>query len=228
MKTLRQLLLIAVLTALLPGCDSYDPYHPDTSNLQGIWADDNSDTRRGEEMPIDRRVTVYATHMEFTKGNGTYGTEGEWRDGGFWCYAKGSSDEIEAVMPVAPEEVEMRMSAFEQGNGDVYRLYKERGSDEEMAGIEREMAAKFPPPLTYPPARGAVVGEMTEYQLLCLPWKPDRKIGLANEQMSKGEDPVPPGSDATIYYYHSDNPQVSELRVTVKDHRVIGFSGGNE
>jgi hypothetical protein len=34
-------------------------------------------------------------------------------------------------------------------------------------------------------------------------------------------------ADAAIYCYHSDNPDLAELRVTVKDHRVIAVSGGN-
>jgi hypothetical protein len=225
---LRSLLFIGAAT-FLSACNQYDPYHPDTKNLEGVWAIDNTLARRADEPPVDKRLTVYATHMEYCQGNGTYGTQGEWRDGGFWCPAKDGSGEIEAVKVVAPEEIEFRPAAFLPGNTDVLRFYKEKGSDEETADIQWTMAAKYPPPLTYPPPQGAITEGMTEYQLSTLPWKADKVFGSGNAEKSAddGEDIVTKGDDAAIYCYHSDNPQLVELRVTVKNHKVIAVEGGN-
>jgi hypothetical protein len=217
------------LAASLSACDQYDPQNPDTKNLEGVWAIDNTFSRRADEPPVSQRLTVYATHMEYCQGNGTYGTQGEWRDGGFWCPAKDDSGEIEAVKIVAPEEVELRLAAFITGNTKVLRLYKEKGSDDETAELQRTMAAKYPPPLTYPPPQGVITEGMTEYQLSTLPWKADQVLpaGNAEKDPDNNEDIVTREDDATIYCYHSDNPQLAELRVTVKNHKVIAVQGGN-
>jgi hypothetical protein len=218
--------LFTGLAILLTACNQYDPYQPDTKNLEGVWAMDNTISRRLDEPPVSKRLTVYATHMEYCPGNGTYGVEGAWRDGGFWCPAQDGSGEIEAVQVVGPEEIEFRPAAFLPGSTDILRLYKEKGSDEETAEIQQTISAKYPPPLSYPPPQGAIVEGMTEYQLRMLPWKADQMIASGNSQRWNEEEIVTKDDDATIYCYHSDDPQLLELRVTVKNHKVISVEGG--
>jgi hypothetical protein len=58
---------------------------------------------------------------------------------------------------------------------------------------------------------------MSEYELNHLPWRADRIE-------SWGSDPA--YSRAKIYDYHSDNPQIPQLQVTVKNHRVVKVSSG--
>jgi hypothetical protein len=220
-------LFVIGLVALPTACNPYDPYNPDTKNLEGVWGIDNTFYRRGDEPIIFKRLTVYATHMEYCKGNGTYGTQGEWRDGGFWCPAKDGTGQIEAVKVVGPEEIDFRPAAFLTGNTEVLGLYKEKGSDEETAAIRRIMAAKYPPPISYPPPQGVIAEGMTEYQLSTLPWKADQVLASGDAEVIEGEPVVTKEDDATIYCYHSDNPQLVELRVTVKNHKVIAVEGGN-
>lgn len=225
-RCLRCIFILGVVS-LSSACNQYDPYHPDTKNLEGVWAIDNSFSRRADEPPISKRLTVYATHMEYCPGNGTYGTQGEWRDGGFWCPANGAPGEIEAVKVSGPEEIEFRPAVFLPGNTDVLHLYKEKGSDEETTEIQRTMAAKYPPPLAYPPPQGAIFEGMSEYQLKQLPWKADKVLATGNSQKGDVEEIVTKEDDGTIYSYHSDNAQLIDLRVTVKHHKVISVEGGN-
>jgi len=77
------LLCFTVLAFLLAGCNRYDPFHSDTANLVGVWSLDNSLTRRADEEPVTKTLTVYATHMEFCPGQGTFGVQGEWRGDGW-------------------------------------------------------------------------------------------------------------------------------------------------
>ena len=80
--------------------------------------------------------------------------------------------------------------------------------------------------LSYPPPQGAIAEGMTEYQLKMLPWKADKALGLGDLLAMNGKDSTK-DDDAIIYCYHSDNPQLIELRVTVKNHKVIAVAGGN-
>jgi len=156
--------------------------------------------------------------MEFCPGQGTVGTQGQWKDGGFWCEAKDSSRSIEAAKVISPEEVELHLAAFYPGSKEVLTLYKIHGSESETQDLQRSMAAKYPPPISYPPPSGTIPLGMTEYQLKALPWKADKVMASSGD--SKDDD-------ATIYCYHSDNSNLVELRVTVKDHKVISVNGGN-
>jgi len=69
---------------------------------------------------------------------------------------------------------------------------------------------------------------MPEYELKALPWKADKAVpnGEDGSIMSLIQ-PESKDDDATIYTYHSDNPNLVELKVTVKDHRVSAVNGGN-
>ena len=209
-----KLLLLIGFVALPSACNQYDPFNPDTANLKGVWAIDNTHSRKASERPILKRLTIYATHMEFCPGQGTYGTQGQWRSDGFWCMAKDGSGEFEAAKLLNAEEIELHLAAFYSGNAEILTLYKQRGGDDEM----KALAAKYPQPVSYPPPQGVISVGMTEYQLTTLPWKPDKLMP------SLGDDKA---DDATIYNYHSDNPSLMELRVTVRNHRVIGIGGGN-
>jgi hypothetical protein len=205
--------LWAGLAVLLVGCNQYDPFHPDTANLVGVWSLDNSMTRSADEEPVTKTLTVYATHMEFCPGQGTFGVQGEWRDDGFWCEAKDGSGEIEAAKMTGPEHLELHLAAFHAGDPGTLDLYKQEGSDEEKKAV----AARYPAPYTYPPPFGAIPEGMTEYQLRMLPWKPD-KVEPSPYESAVGQ---------VIYHYHSDDPKRSELQVTVRNHVVMQTSGGN-
>ena len=218
-KIVLKLFVLMGLAALPSACNRYDPYNPDTANLVGVWAIDNGVYRRAEEVPIEKRLTVYATHMEYCPGNGTYGIQGQWRNGGFWCQTRDGSGEFEAVKVVSPEEVELHVAVFGASAGnELLTLYKEKGSDAETQELQRALAIQYPPPLSHPPPSGVIHGGMTEYQLRMLPWKADKILGAEVESKY---------NDATIYTYYNDNPSLPELKVTVKDHKVIAVSGGN-
>jgi hypothetical protein len=220
MNAINALMMFAVicLTVLTSACNQYDPYNPDTANLVGVWSIDNTVSRRGDEKPVWKRLTIYPTHMEFCPGQGTVGTQGQWKEGEFWCKAKDGSGDIEAAKAISPEEVELHLAAFYPGNEEVLTLYKLEGSEEEKQNLQRSMTAKYPPPLSWPPPQGIITEGMTEYELRNLPWHADRIMG------SEGDDR---SDDATIYCYHSDNHSLAELRVTVKNHKIISVNGGN-
>lgn len=207
-----QSLAFVGLIVLPSGCDQYDPYNPNTANLEGVWTIDNDYFRKADEQPIWKMLTIYATHMEFCPGQGTVGTQGQWKDDGFWCEAKDGSGEIEAAKVISPEEIELHLAAFYPGSSDVLTLYKQEGNDEE----KRAVAAKYSPPYTYPPPHEVITEGMTEYELKMLPWKPDKIV--PSPSFRTGE---------AVYYYHSDVPNRSELEVTVRNHVVIRTSGGN-
>jgi hypothetical protein len=109
---LVQFFAFAGLIVLASGCNRYDPYDPDTANLEGVWAIDNASYRKAEEPPVWKRATIYATHMEFCPGQGTVGTQGHWKDNGFWCEATDGSGEIEAAKIISPERIELHLAAF--------------------------------------------------------------------------------------------------------------------
>jgi hypothetical protein len=210
--------LTLVLAAFLAwlASQAIDLSHPpqeDTSDLIGIWGFENS-TRQPDEMPILLTLSVHSTRIEFSSGNGSESKQGEWRDNGFWCQKPDGSGEVEVVKTLNTEEVEFHQSAFYPGNQEIDVLYKERGNDAEMQAL----AAKYPPPITYPPPAGVIKYWMTEYELTSLPWKPDHLEVTGDEPYSRG----------IIYVYRSDNPQLDKLEVTVKNHRVVQIKGGND
>src|ERR1700735_5529492 len=179
-------LVVSVGAILVAGCTHYDPYNPDKTNLEGVWALDNSTSRQASEEPVSKRLSVYAAHMEFCPGQGTLGTEGQWRDGGFWCEAKDGSGEIQAVRVLDPENVELKLAAFYPGNKSTLQLYKEQGTDAET----KALAAKYTQPIAYPPPAGIIAVGMTEFQMRSLPWQPKE---VAPEMADDRAE------DATIY-----------------------------
>lgn len=226
--TIIKLFFLICLAALPSACNQYDPFNPDTANLEGIWALDNSTSRRADEEPVWKRLEVYATHMEFSPGQGRWGTQGKWRGDGFWCEVKDGSGEIETVKIISDDAIELHLAAFYPGNSEVLTLYKVRGNDKEMQAL----ATKYPQNITYPPPQGVISVGMTEYQLTTLPWKADQVMPVPDDPSkfdpnSTGFRHSDKADDATIYSYRSDNPSLIELKVTVKNHKVIAVSGGN-
>lgn len=220
--TFQLLLLIGLSLWGASGCSRYDPLHPDTANLRGVWGIDNAATRRADEKPVWQKLSVYATHMEYEPGQGVVGTQGEWKADGFWCEPKNGTGKIEAVKITAPDEVQLQLAAFYPGNREVVTLYEERGSYEE----QKALAARYPPPFTYPPPQGVITEGMTEYQLKALPWKAYQvfRVDPISDDLTVPTDVV----DApVIYCYRSDNPHLVELRVMVKNRRVMSVTGGN-
>jgi hypothetical protein len=172
-------------------------------------------------------VVVYADHAEYMPGQGTYYAAGSWHDNGFWCKAKDGSS-VEAVKIVGPELVEVKVVAFNADDSQTVTLYKEKGSPAEM----QSLADKYPPPLPHPPPSGVITLGMTEFQVLSLPWKPDKIVNAADwNQISemKGDDPAvgAKDQDAMILCYRCDEPHLAELRITIKNHKVIAIGGGN-
>jgi hypothetical protein len=153
--------------------------------------------------------------MDYSEGNGSVTLQGEWRDGGFWCPNPNGDGEIEVAKLLDAEDVELQESAFDPHRTDTEVLYKKEGSEEEM----RAMAAKYPPPYTFPPPAGVIKPGMTEFQLDSLPWKPDQVMPT---------DPDMPYSRGTIFVFHSDDSRFDPLRVTIKNHRVVQMQGGYE
>lgn len=223
-----QLIALFSLATLLSGCNQYDPYHPDTSNREGIWMIDNSYSRKIDQEPVWKRLSIYATHMEFCPGQGTVGTEGQWRDNGFWCKVPGSSEEYEAAKILPDDQLELRLSAFYPGSNEILTLFKREGTEEEKKAI----ADQYPPPLLNPPPKGIFTVGMTEYQVQSLPWKPtisrlqddaEAERLFADYHIDKTPDVI-----GTLYTYPSTDPHLTDLKVLVKDHHVISVQGGNE
>ncbi len=220
--------LVVCLALGLAACTKYPPFTDDPTTLIGQWGIDNNNSRQADEPPILKHLTVYPDHIDYMPGSGTYYAGGEWRGDGFWCQAKDGSGEIEAVKVTAPEFVDVRLGAFLPGSSEVVTLYKEKGSPAEM----KALAEKFPGPITYPPPAGVITVGLTEFQLRALPWQPGQTLradtqsdldavwGVQDRGASKDED-------AEILCYHSDDPRLVELRVTVRRHKVVAVSGGN-
>jgi hypothetical protein len=228
-----KLLTLIYFAAWLSGCDTYDAQNPDTANQEGIWIIDNGSTRRADEEPVLKMVSIHATHMEFSPGQGTVGTEGHWRDDAFWCAARDGSGEYAAAKVLPDDQLELHLEAFYPNNKEVLTLYKKEGSDAEKQMI----AKKYPLPLEYPPPKGTFTAGMTEYQLQSLPWKPTISTLMNQDDINKERDEAYLNGGASsqvirvvgvLYTYHSDNPNLTDLKVTVKDHHVSEVSGGNE
>jgi hypothetical protein len=164
-------------------------------------------------VPVYRQVYVYPTHLEYSGGHGTTRLDGQWRDDGFWYSKPDGSGDVEVCHLQDPLNLEIHLSAFNSGEQGDNVLYKERGSDEEM----KEITNRYPAPITYPPPADVFKFWMSEYELNSLPWRADR-IEVWNDD--------PAYSRAKIYDYHSDNPQIPQLQVTVKNHRVVKVSSG--
>jgi hypothetical protein len=221
-RTTFQLLFLIGLSLWANGCSRYDPLHPDTANLRGIWGIDNTATRRADEKPVRQKLSIYATHMEYDPGQGVVGTQGEWKPDGFWCEPKNGTGKIEAVKITAPDAIQLQLAAFYPGNREMVTLYKEKGSYEE----QKALAARYPPPFLYPPPQGAIREGMTEYQLKALPWKA-YQVFLADPFIDEVKAAGEGSDDTVIYCYRSDDPHLVELRVMVKNRRVVSVTGGN-
>jgi hypothetical protein len=146
---------------------------------------------------------------------------------GFWSRGK-DGQEVEAVKVIGPEFVEVHVAAFSEGSTQVVTLYKEKGSPAEMQAV----AAKYPTPLANPPPSGAITVGMTEFQVRSLPWKPSRILNAVDwnyisETQGGSPDTGASDEDAMIFCYRCDNPHLAELRVTIKNHKVIAVGGGN-
>jgi hypothetical protein len=220
------LFAVAVLVGS-PGCSKYPPYDDEPDKLIGQWGNDNSYTRRVDEMPVIEHLAIYPDHASYAPGQGTYYLGGSWHDNGFWYRGKEGS-EIEAIKVTAPEFVEVHVDAFSAGSAQVVTLYKEIGSPAERQAA----AAKYPTPLPNPPPSGVITVGMTEFQVRCLPWKPSHILNAVDWNdidASRGRSPGTGASDqdAMIFCYKCDDPRLAELRVTIKDHKVIAVGGGN-
>ena len=194
----------------LPSPDVF-MHGPDMHDLVGIWNYENND-REPSEQPVMLTLEIYSTRLNFSTGNGPHFKDGRWHDDGFWCEAPDGSGEIEVARVTSPEEIEFHRSAIDPADPTVDHLYKDRGSDAEMAAI----AAKYPSPLTYPPPASVFKYWMSEYALKCLPWRVDH-LEVTGDRYDRG----------IVYVYRSDDPKVLPLEVTVKNHRVVKVSSGD-
>jgi hypothetical protein len=183
---------------------------PDTHDLIGIWSYENVD-RQPSEMPVLLSLEIYSTRLNFSTGNGPHFKDGRWHDDGFWCQAPDGSGEVEVAKVTSPEEIEFHRSAIDPADRTVDHLYKDRGSDAELAAV----AAKYPSPVTYPPPTDVFKYWMSEYDLKCLPWRPDH-IEVTGESYARG----------IVYVYKSDDPKLPQVDVMVKNRRVVKVSTG--
>jgi hypothetical protein len=179
----------------------------------GVWSYDNNGTRDPSDTPIMRDLSVSPTHANYSEGDGPHDVTGKWHDNGFWAANADGSGETEVARLIDPLDMEVHVAAFYPGRTDVVTLYKVQGSAAEKAAI----AAKYPTPLTYPPAKGVITYNMTEYDLNSLPWRV-QYIEAVGDVYSRG----------TLYHYRSDDPKIPPLEVTVKLHHVIEIQGGYE
>jgi hypothetical protein len=227
MKTLSFALFTLCLMAGPIGCSKYPPYEEDPGKLIGVWGNDNRYSRRVDEVPVIENLAVFPDHAAYAPGQGTYYVAGSWHDNGFWYRGKDGND-VEAVKVIGPEFVEVHVAAFIDGSTQVVTLYKEKGSPAEMQAV----AAKYPTPLPNPPPSGVITVGMTEFQVRSLPWKPYQILNAVDWNYISETRGGSPGTgardqDAMILCYRCDDPRLAELRVTIKDHKVIAIGGGN-
>ena len=88
----------------------------------------------------------------------------------------------------------------------------------ETPAEQATIAAKYPGPITYPPPKGTITFNMTEYDLRSLPWKAESVMATGNDAYSRG----------VVYHYRSDDPKIPALDVTVMNRRVTMMRGGYE
>ncbi|MEI9998436.1 MAG: hypothetical protein WDO13_04370 [Verrucomicrobiota bacterium] len=209
-------LLLAVAIALV-AYEARSYYLPqsagiDTHDLIGTWTTDmdmyQSDTRHSYLV----YVMIFSTHIHVEDGRESKELQGRWHDDGFWVPNADGSGETEVAHLTTPVDLEFHNSAMVPGDPSLVKLYKVRGSDDEMKAI----AARFPAHVTYPPPRNLITYWMTEYDLRNLPWKPDSEE-MVGDAYSRG----------VTYTYHSDDPHRTPLQVTVKNHRVVEIHGGD-
>ncbi len=182
-------------------------------DLVGLWSTDFDDPPDAGKRLFYAEAGVYPTHMEFSEGRGTVRVDGRWHDDGFWIPKADGSGDVEIAKLKSPEELEVHIAAFDPKIDEVNVLYKQRGNDAEMKAI----ADRYPLPLTYPPPSGVIKFWMTEYDLKSLPWKSDHTEIYIEDAYSR----------SVKFTYHSDNPKIEPLIVTVKNHRVAKIEGGN-
>jgi hypothetical protein len=181
--------------------------------LVGMWGLDPNDAADAGGAPVNRQVMIYPDHLVFQGDRGEVKLDGQWRNDGFLYSKPDGSGEVEVCHLKDPLNLELHLDAFNSAERGDTVLYKEQGSEEEMQAIKD----RYPGPITYPPPADVFKFWMSEYELTHLPWRADRIE-------SWGSDPA--YSRSKIYDFHSDNPQVPQLQVTVKNHRVIKVSSG--
>ena len=73
---------------------------------------------------------------------------------------------------------------------------------------------------------------MTEAEIVVLPWK--YTIGVVEnddevaQALMNGGQRIPVRVLAVTYTFHSDNPALQPLQLTLKDHHVVALTGGND
>jgi len=184
-----------------------------TPDMIGMWGIEPNEGEFHNRL-VDYDVDIYPTHLDYFGNTVRTKLEGHWRNNGFWYAKPDGSGEVEVCHLNDPLNLNLHLSAFNSGEqGDVV-LYKERGTDDEMKALHD----KYPQNVTYPPPAGVIKYGMSQYELENLPWQSNR------EEVNQDEPEVTRGR---IWVYRSDDPHVSELRVTLKNHRVVRIEGGN-
>lgn len=208
------LLAVATMVYAVFGPSEIGPTLHDTRDSEriGAWGFDSSETGEADEKPVLLSLNVYPNEADYSEGSGSYTKAGKWHNGGFWIENDDGSGETEIARLIDPLDIEVHVHAFIPSRSDMPVLYKQVGSAAEVQAV----AAKYPSPLTYPPAKGVITYDMTEYDLNMLPWKPDYLSAVGEQSYSRG----------TLYHFHSDDPKIPPLEVTLMNRHVVKVSGG--
>jgi hypothetical protein len=198
---------------IMPTGTGLTRYGDRQSDIIGGWGFENN-TRDVSETPVLLSLEIYPHEIQYSEGNGSYSKPGTWHDNAFWIANANGTGEIEVARVTDPLDIEVHVGTLIPGRSEDRVLYKEEGSAAERAAI----AAKYPPPHNYPPPKGVITYYMSEYDLISLPWRADYLSVTGDEAYSRG----------LVYHYHSDDPKIPALDVTVKNRKVVEISGGYE
>ena len=197
-------LLLVICAPLLTGCQ----YFGVQTYLIGQWRDfsqEDFEVQIVHNESSGETISISKSHkVVFEK-------KGHWTNNTFYCASPTSpSDEVEVARELMDESLEVNMEFF-----DPYQYLKAI-----CTKTQRGYKEPHPYPVTepgkvvaYPPPKGLIKPGMLQADLDYLPWGPDK-----TEMINSG----------SIYCYHSDNPNLPELRVTVINGKVTDVVGGAE
>ncbi len=167
-----------------------------------------------------------------------YEHKGRWLHRAFYCDSPQDSSTMVLVAREIPnEDLEVDISYFvPTSHSKLYCAKVFRGNlDDYHPYPTTQDPAYQGKPVSYPPPKGLIRVGMVEADLASLPWNAsvieshediypyDRENAPYLENIENA-DSYPP----QVYHYHSDDPHLSELLVTVYHGHVTDVSGGRE
>jgi hypothetical protein len=200
--------LVSGILALLPGCNFILPQGMHSPEIAS-WRDFDSDE------PFEVTILPYEIRiMEGERRQLAASKQGVWAHRQFTCdLSEGANTVVARELP--DESLELTLSYFFPQETRVATLTKiYRGWNDEKRYPSYDSFGK----ITYPPPKGLFTVGMLEADFQSLPWQ-SGDVDIQGHDSEIGPD---------VYHFHSDDPQLPELLVTVYKGKVINVSGGRE